>query len=194
METHPVDGGEPATEQNHTVPCARNTPEDPRTDPKPTLSQHLEQAKPELTRLKDELKLQVHLGKQDAKDLWGSLEPALHKAEQRLDNAARAINAGADEARVQTHLGIADLKKKWPSMERGVADVIDDIKRAAAGARTELDTARVKAHLAGLDAESLGEVAAKELKETAQELDRQSEAAVVDLKKSFTDLKKRLTT
>lgn len=99
------------------------------TDPKPTLSQHLEQAKTELTRLKDELKLQVHLGKQDAKDLWGSLEPALHKAEQRLDNAARAINAGDDEARVQTHLGrmrmralqVARARRTPPDSRRGIA-------------------------------------------------------------------------
>lgn len=160
----------------------------------PTPRSTLEGARADLARLRDELKVQVQLGKQEARTLWATLDPKLQHAEQKLDEAAKAVMAGVDVdgARLQAHLGIKELKARWPKVEHGLTDMIEDIRRAAAGARTDLDSARVKAHLAALDADSFAERAGQELKETAEELDRQTEQAGRDLQKSIGDLKRRL--
>lgn len=162
----------------------------------PTPRSTLEGARADLARLRDELKVQVQLGKQEARTLWATLDPKLQHAEQKLDEAAKAVmggvDGGVDGARLQAHLGIKELKARWPKVEHGLTDMIEDIRRAAAGARTDLDSARVKAHLAALDADSFAERAGQELKETAEELDRQTEQAGRDLQKSIAELKRRL--
>lgn len=163
------------------------------TEQKRTLKTEVAEAKADLARLKDELKLKMNLGRKEAADLWQSLEPALHKAEKSLDAAVAQLNEGADEARLQAHLGVAEVKKSWPGLERAVADIIDDVKAVAADARTDLDGARVKAHLAALDADSLSQKAASELKRVSTEMENQTNTAVAELKKSFAALKKRLS-
>ena len=142
------------------------------------------------------VKVQVQLGKQEARTLWASLDPKLQAVEQKLDEAAKAVvgsvDGSLDNARLQAHLGVQELKARWPKVEHSLTDMIDDIRRAAAGARTDLDTVRVKAHLAALDADSLAERAGQELKHTGEELDRQTEQAGRDIQKSISELKRRL--
>ena len=57
------------------------------TEQKRTLKTEVAEAKADLARLKDELKLKMNLGRKEAADLWKSLEPALQHAEKSLDAA-----------------------------------------------------------------------------------------------------------
>jgi hypothetical protein len=41
----------------------------------------------ELQRLRDEIKLQVHLAEADARDAWDKLEPRLQEFEQKVEDA-----------------------------------------------------------------------------------------------------------
>lgn len=167
------------------------------TEQKRTFKADVADAKADLARLRDELKLKVSLGRKDAADLWAKVEPALQKAEKKLESAAtqfeKGVEQGAEEARLQAHLGVAEVKKSWPGLEGAVTDIINDVKAAAADARTELDEARVKGHLAALDADGFADKATSEIKRVSSELEQQTKTALDEMKKSFESLKKRLS-
>jgi hypothetical protein len=52
----------------------------------------------ELQRLRDEIKLQLHLAGADARDAWEKLEPALRQFEERVE---RASETALDEVRAK---------------------------------------------------------------------------------------------
>lgn len=158
----------------------------------PTLNENLEQAKKDLTTLRDELKVKMHLAKMNAADAWTALEPALQKVERGLEDAASKAGDATEKVRLQAHLGLAQLKDQWPGIEQAVGQVVDDMKKAGDNVKTNVDTARVKAHLASLDANAMAEKALNNLDKLNADLERETSVAVDELRKSFQSLKKKL--
>ncbi len=155
----------------------------------------LQAVQADLARLRDDVRLQLHLGRKEATDLWQALEPRLRAAEQRLADAARHAGDSAEEARLQAHLGVAAVKQAWPNLERALGDLLDDARQAGAdvriGLQGGLDTVRVRAHLAAMDAASLGERAVTGLQKTTDQLDRQTKATLDELRASLAALRGR---
>jgi hypothetical protein len=188
--------GAPCTvkEQAMTEPLSSSSsPSSPNPQPvADRLRDDLATARSDLARLRDDLRLQVHLGRKDAADLWQAVEPRLHAAEKRLADAARHLGEGAEEARLQAHLGVAEVKTAWPGLEGALTDLVDDAKAAGADVRTGLDRVRVRAHLAAMEAGALGERAVTSLQKSAAQWDRQTKATIDELRASLAALKGRL--
>lgn len=167
---------------------------------KNTLLADLNDAKAELAKIKDELKLQLHLGKAEASAKanaqWQKVEPAIAAAEKKLNDAAARLAEKTDEARVQAHLGIADVKQGWPSLETIIHEVVAEAKRVGDAVEAKVDTARVQANLGAKDAAVTADKAGvefrAEMNKLGAELDRETEAAVAELKSGFAGLKKKL--
>jgi hypothetical protein len=168
------------------------TPSSSSTSATARLRHDLTSARDDLARLRDELRVQLNLGKKEALDLWRGVEPALRKAERKLEEAVHRLGDDAEAARLQAHLGIAEVKSNWPDVERAVSDLVDDVKHASQQTRTSLDTARVRAHLAAMEAQTLGERAVTGLQKATEQLDRQSRATLEELKQSLAQLRRRL--
>ena len=73
----------------------------------------------ELRGLRDELKVRVHLGKADAKDLWERLEKRYHEVEAQLRRTVRRseaplheIGEGARKLIDELRAGYRDLRKQ----------------------------------------------------------------------------------
>jgi hypothetical protein len=147
----------------------------------------------ELSQLKDNIALQLHLGRKDAKALWDKLNPAMSKMESDLRAVGSELQQKSDEARLQAHLGLAALKRRWPSVESGLAELIHDLHGAAAGAETKLDAARVQAHLANMDADDKAAAALSAVRAAAAELDAQSAAVAAELQARVRSLRERLS-
>jgi hypothetical protein len=156
----------------------------------------IDQAKADLRRLKDELKVQVHLAKKDAELAWRELEPAIGSIEEKLEDAGRAVEDRAEGARLQARLGLAEAKARWPGLERAIVQAVDDVKRGAADLKTGIDTARVRSHLAQMNArDQAGErlhAAEAELKKAGAELQAEIVHAAAELKGSFRELTRRI--
>lgn len=69
------------------------------------LKEESKKAVDELQRLRDEIKLQLHLASADARDAWEKLEPEIRSFEEKMN---RATETAIDEVR---HRG-ADLKRE----------------------------------------------------------------------------------
>ncbi len=147
----------------------------------------------DLARLRGDLRVQLHLARKEAEDLWAAVEPRLTRAEERLADAARKLGAQAEEARLQAHLGVAEVKQVWPGIEHAVFELVDDVRRTAYETRATLDAARVKAHLARMDAEALGAKTVTSLQRSAETVDRQTKAALEELRSAMARLRGRLT-
>ena len=52
----------------------------------------------DLTALRDEIKLKIHLAEMDAKDAWKKLEPRLEAIEKDLTHAGKQVGAEARAA------------------------------------------------------------------------------------------------
>lgn len=158
-----------------------------------SLIDDVKNAKADLHHLADEVKLKVNLGKKDAADVWHeTLEPALSRAEHKLDEAARSLADAAEHARLQAHLGLADVKTSWPGLEKAIAQVIDDVKKTGADLQGTVDTVRVKAHLASMDVDTMAARAQKEITKITAEVESDTEKALAELRESFAALRKKL--
>lgn len=160
------------------------------------LKKTLEEAKGDLAQVRDELRVKLHLAKQDAQDAWKAMEPKIQTVERKLDEVAKKANAAGDEARLQASLGAAEIKARWPGFERALGQLVDDVKRGAKDVATEVDIARVKTHLAEMDAADAAHKAASkaqgELKKASAELGAELEKAAAEIKSSVATLKKKL--
>ncbi len=154
-----------------------------------SLIDDVKRAKADLHQLADEVKLKVHLARKDAADWWTALEPALTRAEHRLDDAVHKLGDAAAHGRVQAHLGLAELKSSWPGLEKAISHIVDDVKQSSVAA---VDTARVKAHLAAMDADALTEKAEHELHKISSEVEQDTERAVAELRASFAKLRQKI--
>ena len=64
---------------------------------KPQTKQELEKAVEQLKKIRDEIKVQLHLASMDAKDAWKKLEPGLAELEQKMGQVTDASRAKAQE-------------------------------------------------------------------------------------------------
>lgn len=56
-----------------------------------TLKQELEEARNDLKRTADEIKVKLHLAGMDAKDAWDDLQPRIEEYERRFDSKADEV-------------------------------------------------------------------------------------------------------
>jgi len=124
----------------------------------------IEQAKQELARLKDEMKVKMHLAKKDAQEAWKDLEPRINQIERKLDEAAAGAGDIAEKARLQATLGLHEVKAQWPGLEKAVGQILADVKKGADDV-TGKDTA-AELRKAGAKIEADFEEAAKEIGDT----------------------------
>src|SRR5205823_698999 len=127
---------------------------------------NIQQAKRDLTQLKDELRVKLHLAKKDAETAWKELEPRIGVLEKKLDDAANAVG---DKAKQQ----LAEIKAQWPGLEKAIEQVSNDVKKGAGDLSTQIDMAKVKAHLAAMDTADLreaGKKVAHDLEHAAKEI------------------------
>jgi hypothetical protein len=83
-----------------------------------TMTQTLDELVAELRRLRDELNLQLHLAKADARTEWDELEKKFNHLEVRLAAAGREAKGSA--ADVGTALGMVadELKRGYERLKR----------------------------------------------------------------------------
>jgi hypothetical protein len=148
----------------------------------------IEQAKADLTRLKDELKVKLHLAKKDAELAWKELEPRFGQLEKKLDDAGKVLESGAEKARLQATLGLNEVKSAWPGFEKAIEQVVTDVKKGAEGVKGDIDTGRLKAHLAAMDAA----IAKTDIKAAADKVAKDFEDAAKDVQKTFEGFAKRI--
>lgn len=69
----------------------------------------------DLTRLRDDLHLKIHLAGMDARDAWERLQPRLHEIEQKVQDraasAAHSLHAAASSLRDDLRGLHADLER-----------------------------------------------------------------------------------
>lgn len=158
-----------------------------------SLPDDVKHARDDLQRLVGDVKLKVHLARKDAADLWwAALEPALMRAQQRLDDTAGKMGEVAEAARLQAHLGVADVKTSWPGLEKAIAQVVGDAKRAGKDLHATADTVLVKTHLAAMDADLFAARARGEITKLSAEIEGDTAKAVAELRRDFAQLRKKL--
>jgi len=64
---------------------------------KPQSKQDLDKALEQLRRMRDEIKVHLHLASMEAKDAWNKLEPGLAELEQKMGQVTDASRAKAQE-------------------------------------------------------------------------------------------------
>jgi len=72
----------------------------------------------QLTTLRDEVKLRLHLAGMDARDAWHDAEPHLMRAEKRLRDVLDNVAPGtAEQVKLELHLGLAEARDKLATVE-----------------------------------------------------------------------------
>ena len=75
-----------------------------------------EKIKDDLRQMADEVRLKVHLGGMEAKELWEKLEPKIAKFEQDTSretaNAADALTGGVDKIGAELKAQVEKLREK----------------------------------------------------------------------------------
>ena len=76
--------------------------------PKDELKQEVERGLDEMRRLRDEVRVQLHLAGMEAKDAWYALEPRLEAAEKQVE---RGFDAAARNAMEQALVKLRALRE-----------------------------------------------------------------------------------
>lgn len=95
---------------------------------KETAKMHIDGAKEDLRKLRDEIELKVGLAKLEAQKAKEKLEPHMKKMESALDDMGRQLGDVAEKARLQATLAASDAKAQWPGFEAAVDHMLTDIK------------------------------------------------------------------
>jgi hypothetical protein len=99
------------------------------TDEKKSSTQmHIDGAKEDLRKLRDELELKAGLAKLEAQKAKEKLEPHMKKLEAALDDVGRQVGDVAEKARLQATLAASEAKAQWPGFEAAVDHMLTDIK------------------------------------------------------------------
>lgn len=77
---------------------------------KDKIEQRLEAEAKELRTLRDELRVQVHLGQRDAQDLWSHLEDRWQHAEAKLRQVGGASREAAEDVGEAARLVLDELR------------------------------------------------------------------------------------
>jgi CBS domain-containing protein len=87
-----------------------------RTDPSEPMHEELES----LRRARDELRLQIHLAKADAKDLWEQVERKYHEAESRLKVLSREAEEPVHEMADALKLLLEEVREGYRRVRRAL--------------------------------------------------------------------------
>ena len=96
-----------------------NTDEMPYTD----IIYDATSPKRELARLRDELKLQIHLGKAEAKAHWEELETKWTRLQAKIPD----LQAAGEESKKEIGQAVKDLMSELVGSYRRLRDVLADI-------------------------------------------------------------------
>jgi hypothetical protein len=66
----------------------------------------------ELKRLRDEIRLRIHLGEMDARKAWQKLEPRIDRLDRRLDAAGKRVTVELRAALRQAKKSIQALRDR----------------------------------------------------------------------------------
>ena len=95
---------------------------------KDTAKMHIDGAKEDLRKLRDELELKAGLAKLEAQKAKEKLEPHMKKMESAIDDMGRQLGDVAEKARLQATLAASEAKAQWPGFEAAVDHMLTDIK------------------------------------------------------------------
>jgi uncharacterized protein YukE len=95
---------------------------------KESAKMHIDGAKEDLRKLRDELELKAGLAKLEAQKAKEKLEPHMKKMESALDDMGRQLGDVAEKARLQATLAASEAKAQWPGFEAAVDHMLTDIK------------------------------------------------------------------
>ena len=74
----------------------------------------------DLTRQRDELKLSLHLGSQEAKEQWVKLEEKLYQLKQRLEPAKQAAEESAGNVWEAVRLLGSEIKEGFDKIRKSI--------------------------------------------------------------------------
>ena len=77
-----------------------------------TLKQDLEEARDDLKRTADEIKVKLHLAGMDAKDAWNDLQPRIEEYERRFDSKADEVGEELKALGNDIKQRLANIKSK----------------------------------------------------------------------------------
>jgi len=83
-----------------------------------TTKQELDKLMASLAQQRDELKLQMHLAKSEARDEWTQLEAKWEQAQGKLAQAQGIAGDTLDEVRAATSLLAEELKRGYERMRK----------------------------------------------------------------------------
>lgn len=95
---------------------------------KDTAKMHIDGAKEDLRKLRDELELKAGLAKLEAQKAKEKLEPHMKRMESAIDDMGRQLGDVAEKARLQATLAASEAKAQWPGFEAAVDHMLTDIK------------------------------------------------------------------
>ncbi len=82
-----------------------------------TIRQRLEHEANELRAIRDEIEVQMHLGKLDARDRWNDLEKHWEHAERRLEQLGDAGREAADDITEATRMVLNEIRSGYEKLK-----------------------------------------------------------------------------
>lgn len=114
----------------------------------------LTQAREGIARLRDEVRVRVHLAGLEAKQAWEGLETQLGRAQTRLEQAARSAEQGLHDgpAGLEVHLAVMEARDRLRELAPALQAIRARIERAGEqGAAQVPDALKLEAQLAKMD-------------------------------------------
>jgi len=81
-----------------------------------TLRDRVEKQAEELRATRDEIRLQLHLGKMDARDQWDDIEKQWEHAEGKLKQLAEAANETTEDIAEATQMVLSEMKEGYKKL------------------------------------------------------------------------------
>jgi hypothetical protein len=88
-----------------------------KEDAKMTIRQRLEHDADELRALRDEIEVQMHLGKLDAQDHWNDLEKRWEHAERKLKQLGNAGREAAEDITEATRIVLDEIRSGYEKLK-----------------------------------------------------------------------------
>lgn len=136
--------------------------------------ERVERAAQGLSRLRDELRVQLHLAGMEAERAWEALEPHVSHTETRLRHAAESARHGAHDrkATLEMHLALMDVRDRLREMEPALHALGQRIQQAGAEAAASVpDPVKLQARLASMDAADALQARRREVERGIQEVE-----------------------
>ncbi len=82
-----------------------------------TIRQRLEEEANELRTIRDEIEVQMHLAKLDAKDRWAGLEKEWEHADQKLKQLRAAGREAAEDVNAATRVVLDEIRSGYEKLK-----------------------------------------------------------------------------